>query len=600
MSEESSVSEELHGVWRQHPLETDLVRSCYCCGVAVGSLFAQLSALSPTTESPDCDDDDDDSSPVPPRTTLPCSPPCPTLTAGSSEIACPHGCGVPYCSTECIKADGRRGHRLLCVGGVETEAHPLFQFKVTAFDRGGPDTYMLLGLAAQCVAANLMEPGFFGVGDADLAPADAWSGACEDDAADSADLLLVTWGLLSEALRERATALNLPMLQEDHHTAEWWGKVVGTIHRHHVEVATPTAVIDYCKALTSTTSRAMLVAVEGMLCDLGLIRSQDEANTGPSEVSARKDVTAASDGYQASQGDGGGESEEEEDDMLLPSFQQLLSQPGQFLPERTGMAYFGKLAVLPHCCVPSVSVAFANTITPARKALQPDGARVFGECWSRVPSELTYSDRVEALDARGLACGCSRCSFEQSGTVATTTIVAAAAALGAQDTPCATGAAAEAEIVRRIALLAEDDGRNGDAVTAWARVVTLLPEDADARYHEARATGWADEWAESHRLLTRAAADFPKHIETIEALAARNCYTHIPPVGEPMTKELIAERFDTICVESADMGDTVSGEDVVYCSRAPLLDPHGCELAVAAVEAYIVQKGGWSTSRHYR
>jgi hypothetical protein len=599
-----TASAELHGLWQQHPLETDLVRTCYNCGVTLGTLHCQLSAA--------CGGPDRDiSTPAcPPSPT----PSCPGLAAGTPEIACPYGCGVPYCSRECIDVDGRRGHQLLCVGGVATEAHPLFQFKVMVYDRGGFDAYMLLSLAARCVAADLMKPGFFGLGERDLATVDAWSGTC-DDRASSADLLVECWALLSEALRERATALNLPLLQANH-TAEWWARVVGTIHRHHVEVATSTSAIDYCKTLTSTAPPDVVAAVEGVLFDLGLIRSQtqgpggtgslsldgnamDSVLDGPgAEIDGADDCAESSADSAATDGDRADDSEEEEEEEEeedeLPSFRQLVSQPAHFLPGRNGLVYFSKLAGLPHCCVPSVAASFARTITPAHKVTRIDDVGVDAECWSRVPTEFEYNDRREALRSRGLTCRCSRCAFEQSEVVVATGIGGPDGSID----PVAV-AVAEAAVIRRIALLAEDDGRHIDAVTAWARVVRLLPQDADARYHEARAMGWADMWAESHRLLKRAALDFPDHAEINEALTAGKVYSCKPNrVVDVMTNAFIADHFDTMSLEPADMADASS--NTVYTSRSPMLDPHECALAVAAVEAHVAQIGNWSTSRHYR
>lgn len=41
-------------------------------------------------------------------------------------------CGELYCSEECREQDFRTGHRLLCVGPLETTEHPLYQFKMHA------------------------------------------------------------------------------------------------------------------------------------------------------------------------------------------------------------------------------------------------------------------------------------------------------------------------------------------------------------------------------------------------------------------------------------------------------------------------------------
>jgi hypothetical protein len=39
------------------------------------------------------------------------------------------GCGEVFCSAACLERSVRDGHRLLCTGPCETDAHPLVQFK---------------------------------------------------------------------------------------------------------------------------------------------------------------------------------------------------------------------------------------------------------------------------------------------------------------------------------------------------------------------------------------------------------------------------------------------------------------------------------------
>ena len=49
-------------------------------------------------------------------------------------VAC--SCGTLYCSRACCTADGECGHKLLCVGDIDDEAHPLYQFKLFAIQSG--------------------------------------------------------------------------------------------------------------------------------------------------------------------------------------------------------------------------------------------------------------------------------------------------------------------------------------------------------------------------------------------------------------------------------------------------------------------------------
>jgi hypothetical protein len=48
------------------------------------------------------------------------------------SVECLYGCGERYCSEECRAQAYARYHRLLCVGQIEDESHPLFLFKVHA------------------------------------------------------------------------------------------------------------------------------------------------------------------------------------------------------------------------------------------------------------------------------------------------------------------------------------------------------------------------------------------------------------------------------------------------------------------------------------
>lgn len=60
---------------------------------------------------------------------------CTYMRGTNLKKTCDHSaiaCGELYCSDECREQDFRTGHRLLCVGPLDTTEHPLYQFKMHA------------------------------------------------------------------------------------------------------------------------------------------------------------------------------------------------------------------------------------------------------------------------------------------------------------------------------------------------------------------------------------------------------------------------------------------------------------------------------------
>ena len=64
-------------------------------------------------------------------------------TGAAPGVPCRRACGEVFCSEACLQAGGRHGHRLLCVGDITHESHPLYVFKLAALQSERANTFQL-------------------------------------------------------------------------------------------------------------------------------------------------------------------------------------------------------------------------------------------------------------------------------------------------------------------------------------------------------------------------------------------------------------------------------------------------------------------------
>jgi len=71
------------------------------------------------------------------------------------EIVCTLGCGIRYCSGNCRGQDFENGHGMICMALAPGEDHPLYQFRIEAFESGFYDEICL----AQRICAKEVSSG---------------------------------------------------------------------------------------------------------------------------------------------------------------------------------------------------------------------------------------------------------------------------------------------------------------------------------------------------------------------------------------------------------------------------------------------------------
>lgn len=246
------------------------------------------------------------------------------------------------------------GHRLLCVGPVDDESHPLYQFKVHALECG-EDSYLLAAqaLAAACEAVARGESGSlaaaaraFGLsgGDASLGP--WWEVAAEEDDEDEDEeqreatraefraLLRAqveeSWGHLAQGLLERlaarpegvpaaaasGAALELLSPQRAEGLA-LFGRLVSLCALRGVAVSAPSPAAMFAEALMLRRLAGVRAgAVPALARWAELIEEHEEAREAAEEESSESGSSCAGEEEEGSEGgEGEGAPDDEEFDL---------------------------------------------------------------------------------------------------------------------------------------------------------------------------------------------------------------------------------------------------------------------------------------------
>lgn len=82
------------------------------------------------------------------------------LRRGADECECAQGCGEGYCDTRCRDRHMARGHRVLCVGPLDSWEHPLAALKLAAArdEQGDGNLALLTEMCGRCFAAPAAPP----------------------------------------------------------------------------------------------------------------------------------------------------------------------------------------------------------------------------------------------------------------------------------------------------------------------------------------------------------------------------------------------------------------------------------------------------------
>ena len=234
------------------------------------------------------------------------------------RFACPLGCGLHYCSRECLGAaclGPRAVHYWLCTGPIpeseDAANHPVLRFKMHALEFN--DTFLLAAqLALQAVSLDLFEsPVWWERPNADGGSA-GQAGVPVEELHSMRMLASESLDLLKEALSCRAS--ELPELAESDVsgslTLERWGRYIGLLERNQVQVRVPHPL---AQAARKGREQADLL--------MGLAKALDDP---PRDV------------------------------------QELVEHADEFFPPSCGAALFRNVALCNHACEPLAMIDFVD------------------------------------------------------------------------------------------------------------------------------------------------------------------------------------------------------------------------------------------------
>eukprot|EP00124_Ichthyophonus_hoferi_P000148 Ihof_evm12s5 gene=Ihof_evmTU12s5 len=186
-------------------------------------------------------------------------------------IPCPLGCGEYYCSVECCERDFAQGHRLLCVGPLDSTDHPLYQFKAHAYTNH--EEFLMAGKILAAITTDYLNDktkvdtpeGLWKMAQPYLHFHTAYWWDVADLTSDAGltktDLKLrarKSVGLLKAAFAEHGSGGPLAPL----FTMEFFGFLVGTFELNDVGIRVTSPAYKFMKALQSKNHQEQEVVLE--------------------------------------------------------------------------------------------------------------------------------------------------------------------------------------------------------------------------------------------------------------------------------------------------------------------------------------------------
>jgi tetratricopeptide (TPR) repeat protein len=243
---------------------------------------------------------------------------------------------------------------------------------------------------------------------------------------------------------------------------------------------------------------------------------------------------------------------------------EIMDEPGQYFPPTLWFALFQES--LRHSCCPSHALsgdAVGRIHLRARFEGKNDGTG--GEATiSIIDSNHELEIRTEMMEEKGLLnCQCLRCTFERE--------------------PLNTNSFL-ADDLRLLLEHAKDQMRYDDAMDIAEAMVRSSPKDGAALFSRARIAGWKGDFQKREQLLNEAVI-LVEDTATLAELKEADAYYRKQDGGiihQPSTPWI-----------------TVDGlEECVYVGEK-ILDADECLNMVNVAEAYQLERGNWTTSRHY-
>ena len=497
-----------------------------------------------------------------------------TITASASPVCrCVQNCGSLYCSRECRSADVQAGHGLICVGPVDQE-HPLYKFRLQAVQAEVPELAMVAILVARFVKNRDVPLQELCEG---LPP--WWELGGDGGEYDEFDLeeegrVVERFQLVHEAFHNLSTGMPGMMTCRSNKEidVDMFGQLLSFVTQYAVRIE-PGDVV-------SKLAHFCTVMLPSMLSQQSVADRQETIDALQALL-----IETAEMGFDEADDGGSGDEAAGGDEASPPlSLHDLLTRGSVLFPGPTGLAIYPAmfeekhLRRMPHACLPSCKVAFATSALTLEASLTwrlqapPSDSLPWTRSAIRLDQDMEdVGERQYCVAAvTGTICTCLRCAYESGGSTT---------ALPLAD-------------LHELARLAQEDGRHKDAITIFGHILARAPDDGEALYGTVRVMSWDDAWEESVQFLTQAcvrsddarlkerSADIGSYYPMAAVVDGADGAPVAPVTGEMFAQSAIEQVF-------------------VSQPRAPLLDPVECKQAVADVEAYLQDHGGWSTSRHY-
>lgn len=344
-------------------------------------------------------------------------------------LPCSKGCGAFYCSESCRAEHWRRSHRLLCVGGIEDNNHPLVKFKMHAL---GTNDIFLLAAEVVCTILTDVIDGRSTLDEATkpykyFERGPWWetsSGGDDELAAQMRGLVEDSCQLLSEALRPYSyQAADLFDPQE-------YGSIVGGFELNNIGISVPSPLLSFASEAArlppggqQEAARAKLVEMLISYLDLKEAVERDEAdpNAGLRPLTPPMENCAVADDSNDFDDDDGDDQSLIDARAVLsdtnPSMDELLEVAAQILPSFEGTGLYTTACMMNHSCDPNVETVYAEDgrgpvigRVVARRDINP-GEELFQ---TYIDEDMDLNERQGVLrDNYGFTCRCARCEAGQ-------------------------------------------------------------------------------------------------------------------------------------------------------------------------------------------
>mmetsp|Transcript_19308 Transcript_19308/g.26700 ORF Transcript_19308/g.26700 Transcript_19308/m.26700 type:complete len:797 (-) Transcript_19308:227-2617(-) len=549
---------------------------------------------------------------------------------GSWGISCRLGCGEMFCSPTCeTRAQGPGGHSRLCVGPLDTDTHPLYQFKMYALQ-----TYQEFLMAAQIIAsiiyqcenldgaipkdANITTPlergqqtldhfkGLFG----GAVGGRCWWEVCaippeEQHVAQAYRQLVESqavrgWQLLVAGLSappSSASQTPLPALPPDLLSLNTWGCLLTSLELCCQRLSSPSPLSDYFQSLLTApleTREAVLSEVRPFVKQIE-VRMEEEDDDDEDEDDEQDDDEEEEDEDEEEEDEDKEEEKEKEVEhktSAADDLESLVQRAGSLFSGPEVIGLYPLVSSINHSCHPNCVLELhpgegeegeLRVVLKVLRTSLPAGAEL---TFSYIEGEGTRAERHAALQPYSFNCECSRCVFEKR----------------LEEYEGSSVQERGERMMREVCALGDlalKEERYKDALTAFQWVIGHNPKDGDAIHGIGVVRLNEEQWSKAHRVWREGAIEVPNHPE-LAAQAAKQA-SYYSGKGRVYTGKHFDTQadFEAFVVPPTAVSSSHSKEEMcVYKNRGPVFSHAECAAVIQEAEA-AAQGGRWTTSRHY-